>query len=89
MSNTKRGEAPRALGEFRPMTDLWNGDQALFPSEQSARWALRKHREPLVAQSALAMFRGRTMYHPQRFSAVIESEAIRAANRAFGRAASG
>ena len=59
---------PRILGGFVALPYLWDSDDAapLFPSEHSARWFVRAHREDLIAGEAIALHCGRTLIHPQR-----------------------
>ena len=66
------------LPEFQPLSALWEGTDPPYPSEFSARWALRKMRTPLAQASAVAIHRGRVFVHPQRFADVAEKDAIAA-----------
>lgn len=71
------------MAGFEPMRALWEPPGAPYPSEMAARWALRQHREKLVAASALAVHRGRIQVHLQRFSQVMERAAIDQAAKAL------
>lgn len=66
------------LPGFVHKSALWQGEGAPFPSQSSAEWALRRHRVQLKQVQALAMYRGRCLVHPERLSAVIERDALRA-----------
>ena len=88
---TKRNTTPqsqvRLFGEFAPVSALWSGARPAFPSEQSARWALRQHRTALAEGNALALCRGRLLVHPERFARVLEARGIEAANERAKRGA--
>ena len=68
----------RVLTDYLPVAALWTGKNPPYPSEQSARWALRQHRQLLADAGALALDRGRLVVQPELFVRVIEQEAIRA-----------
>jgi len=78
-----RNSAPtiKILAEFHPLDFLWSGATPPYPSEQSARWAVRMHRAALAAGRALALSRGRLLVHPDRFVSVIEDESIKVMQR--------
>jgi hypothetical protein len=75
-SNIEGVPAVPFMADFEPAKSLWDGPCAPYPSEFSARWALRKLREKLVKEQALAMHRGRLMIHRRRFAEVAERVAI-------------
>ena len=64
------------MAEFKPLKSLWEGANAPYPSEYSARWAVRKLRDDLAKAQAVALHRSRLMVHPQRFAAVAEKAAL-------------
>ncbi len=64
------------MAEFQPLKSLWDGQNAPYPSEHSARWALRKLRDDLAQAQAVALHRSRLMVHPQRFAQVAEKAAL-------------
>lgn len=64
------------MAEFQPLRSLWEGTNAPYPSEFSARWEVRKLRDHLVKNQAVAMHRGRILIHPLRFAEVAEKAAI-------------
>ena len=66
------------LPEFAPLDVLWSGPAPAFPSEQSARWAVRQHQRALAEGNALARLRGRIFVHPERVAEIIGREAIEA-----------
>ena len=72
----KGGAVVPFMNDFQPLKSLWEGENAPYPSEFSARWAVRKLRDELSKAQALALHRNRTMVHPQRFAAVAERAAI-------------
>ncbi len=72
------------VGRFGPLKSLWSGDTPFFPSEQSARWALRTQKGSLIEAEALAVHRGRLMVDPDRAAQVIERNAINAAKARLG-----
>ncbi len=75
-SKVKGVPAVPFMADFEPAKSLWDGPSAPYPSEFSARWAVRKLRDKLVKEQALAMHRGRMMVHPHRFAKVAEQAAI-------------
>lgn len=64
------------MAEFVPLEKLWEGANAPYPSEHSARWAVRKLRDELVSAKAVALHRSRLLVHPVRFAEVAERAAI-------------
>ena len=64
------------MADFVPLQKLWEGTNAPYPSEYSARWAVRKLRDELASAQAVALHRSRLMVHPQRFALVAEKAAI-------------
>jgi hypothetical protein len=64
------------MADFVPLEKLWEGVHAPYPSEHSARWAVRKLRDDLVKAQAVALHRSRLLVHPQRFAQVAEQAAI-------------
>jgi len=64
------------MADFQPLKSLWEGNNAPYPSEYSARWAVRKLRDELAQAQAVALHRSRLMVHPQRFAQVAERAAI-------------
>lgn len=85
----KRGKVVNILPEFAPLEVLWTGSKPAYPSEPSARWAVRQHRKALIEGSALALSRGRLLVHPARFAQVIETESIKAIRQRESGAAQG
>lgn len=64
------------MAEFQPLRSLWDGANAPYPSEYSARWAVRKLRNQLAEAQAVAVHRSCLMVHPQRFAQVAQQAAI-------------
>lgn len=75
-SKIKGAQATPFMADFVPMNTLWEGNNAPYPSEYSARWAMRKLREELASARAVALHRSRLMVHPLRFAEVAEKAAI-------------
>ena len=76
-------QATPFMADFQPLRSLWEGNNAPYPSEHSARWEVRKLRDQLAQNQAMAMHRGRMLIHPLRFAEVAEKAAIdQFANRA-------
>lgn len=74
------------MAEFQPLKTLWTGSNPAYPSEHSARWALRKLHVELAQAKAVALHRSRLMVHPQRFAEVAERAALAEfSNRSFGK----
>ena len=66
----------RILPGFQDFKILFEGGQALYPSEQAARWAIRKLGTELAKAQAVAVHRRALMVHPQRFADVINRAAV-------------
>lgn len=64
------------MADFVPLEKLWSGANAPYPSEHSARWAVRKLRDELAKAQAVALQRGCLLVHPGRFAEVAEKAAI-------------
>ncbi len=64
------------LPGFKPLTVLWEGDSPAYPSEQAARWAVRRLQSDLAKAEAVAIHRRQLMVHPERFFEVVGREAI-------------
>lgn len=64
------------MADFVPLSQLWEGPNAPYPSEYSARWALRKLGDQLAKAQAAGRHRGRIMVHPVRFAQVAEQIAV-------------
>jgi hypothetical protein len=74
------------LGGFIALQSLWDAEAApLFPSESSARWFIRTHREALVDAQAIAIHTGRTLIHLERFEAVVQRVALQLASSTLTR----
>jgi hypothetical protein len=75
------------MAEFQPFGVLWGDANAPYPSEPSARWAIKKLRAELVEAQAIAYHCGALMIHPHRFAQVAELAAIREASNRLNRQA--
>lgn len=74
------------LQGYLPLSALWEGDEAPYPSEASARWAIRRLRRELAEASAIALHRGRTLVHLERLKCLVEQDALtKARHRYCGR----
>lgn len=71
--------------EFQPLRALWEGAGAPYPSEQSARWAVRQLQPQLAAAGALGLHRGMLYVHRVKFADVARAHAVQAAVRRYGR----
>jgi hypothetical protein len=69
--------AAQVLPGFEPLQSLWQGAAPLFPSENAARWVIRRQRQALIEAGALAHF-GRTLFHRERLLEVVRRQAIEA-----------
>ena len=77
INGKEQGFSPAALiADFEPLSWLWKSDKAPYPSEHSARWAIRSMAAELAAANAVGIHRNRMMIHPERFVRVLESRAI-------------
>jgi hypothetical protein len=59
------------LSRFVAVADYRRGREHIYPSDGSVRWAVRTHRETLVANSALAVLNGRLHIDPEPFDKVV------------------
>ncbi len=75
-SKTKGGPVAPFMADFVPLSQLWEGSSAAYPSEYSARWAMRSMSRQLAEAKAVALHRNRLMVHPQRFAQVVEQVAL-------------
>lgn len=75
-SKVRGGPSTPFMADFQPLESLWTGANAPYPSEYSARWAVRKLRDELAKAQAVALHRSRLLVHPQRFAEVAERAAI-------------
>ena len=66
------------LPGFEPLSALWDGDGAPFPSEQSVRWALRIHQRTLADVGAVALLGKRIYIDRSKFLQVVREAAIAA-----------
>ncbi|TFY99237.1 hypothetical protein EZ313_21975 [Ramlibacter henchirensis] len=83
MNKVKTTELSRPFGQFWPVSVLWEGDGALFPSEQSARWALRAIKRRLAEAGALAYHRGRLQVDPKKVAEIAHELAIEKARQRY------
>lgn len=88
-SNEISGVQPKlapVLGNFYPLPILWDDASApkevegaaLFKSEASARWFVKKHRAELVKAEAVAIWTGRFIVHPGRVQQFAKEVSFRA-----------
>lgn len=75
---SKGAAAVPFMAGFQPLKTLWDGVNAPYPSEWSARWFIRKERARLVQEQAIALHRNRTMVHVERFAAAAQRSAVEA-----------
>jgi hypothetical protein len=72
------------LPGFEPASALWSGHCPLYPSQQSALWAIRQLRARLAQSGAIALHRGRTLIHRDKLVKIIEDDAIEKARKRYG-----
>jgi hypothetical protein len=77
-STDQAAAALEVLPGFDPIHLLWDGQPAAFPSENSARWAIRQQRQALIDAGALALHMGRTFVHRERLAKVMREQALEA-----------
>lgn len=83
MASTDSAGSTPLMGEFLPISSLWEGDHPLYPSEVSARWAYRQLSAALAAHEAIAVHRGRIFIHPGKFAEVVRRQSLASANRRY------
>lgn len=90
MQSTSAEDGPRApsfLPGFQPLCWLWDGDDALFPSQSAARWFVHRHRAQLEQDAALAKHRHQLYVHVDKVYAAVREAAFRASRRDAARSA--
>lgn len=83
MANNRKGT--EFLGDLKPLSVLWEGAGAPFPSETSARWALRNMREQLAAAGALALHRRRMYVDVQKVGEFMRQAAVDRARKLYNK----
>ncbi|TFZ03366.1 hypothetical protein [Ramlibacter rhizophilus] len=82
---TKKKEDPTwdpVMGaEFHPLRALWEGANPPYPSEQSARWAIRQLQRRLADVGALGLHRGMLFIHMPKLVQVAREHAIEQATK--------
>ena len=76
--------AANMFKDFLPLSVLWEGAGAPYPSRCSADWALRRLRAELIRRNAMVRHRGRLMVHLARFREVVEADAARCYSSRYG-----
>lgn len=76
---------PLMGAEFRPLRTLWEGADAPYPSEQSARWAMRQLQPRLAPAGALALHRGMLYVHREKLQEAAREHAIEQASKRIAR----
>lgn len=85
MSKRKDLAADPVMGaEFQPLRTLWEGPDAPYPSEQSARWAIRQLDGRLAQVGALGLHRGMLYVHMAKFVVLARQHAIEQAAKRYG-----
>lgn len=56
-----------SLDEYVELRTLLPVVEQTFPSEDSIRWFVRRHRDVLAASGAVIVITGRMRFHPARF----------------------
>jgi hypothetical protein len=81
------GGDPLMGAEFQPLRTLWEGANPPYPSEQSARWAIRQLDTRLAAAGALGLHRGMLYVHRQKLIEVARDHAIAQATKRYAKRA--
>lgn len=55
------------LDEYVDLRGLLENVKQAFPTEDSVRWFVRRHRDALAASGAVIIITGRMRFHPARF----------------------
>ncbi|MEW6414374.1 MAG: hypothetical protein AB1482_03880 [Pseudomonadota bacterium] len=55
------------LDEYVDLSGLLGDVRQAFPTEDSVRWFVRRHRDALAAAGAVVIIAGRMRFHPGRF----------------------
>lgn len=55
------------LDAYVDLSGLLDNVRQAFPTEDSVRWFVRRHRDALAASGAVIIVAGRMRYHPDRF----------------------
>lgn len=86
MSKHKGLTADPIMGaEFQPLRTLWEGPDPAYPSEQSARWAIRQLDVRLAQAGALGLHRGMLYVNLSKFVEVARQHAIEQAAKRYER----
>ncbi len=56
-----------SLDEYVDLKGLFPSVEQTFPSEDSIKWFVRRHREALATAGAVIVITGRLRFHPARF----------------------
>lgn len=84
MQRRRSSEVDQVMGpDFQPLSALWEGADAPYPSEQSVRWAMRTLAKDLAANGALARHRGMVFVHRAKLLELARAHAISAAQRQY------
>ena len=70
--------------DFEPLASLWQGANPAYPSEQSARWAVKQIQGELAKAGALGLHRGRLFVNRATFAEVARTRALAAASKRYG-----
>lgn len=72
------------LDEFVELLDLFPQVEQTFPTEDSLKWFVRRHRQALVDSGALILITGRMRFHPEKFQAAAVEIGRRGAEKREG-----
>ena len=81
---TTEPEGHQFLAGYLPLKTLWEGEDPLYPSEQSARWAVRTLGKQLAEVEAIAIHRRELLVRRDAFVRVIEDVAKKRFQRRMG-----
>lgn len=68
-----------SLDDYIDINRLQEAVSTAFPTVDSLRWFVRRHRHQLVEHNALIVVAGRMRFHPDMFKQTVMSVGLRAA----------
>jgi hypothetical protein len=72
------------LGEYVELPELLPTVQQTFPTEDSLKWFVRRHRQTLVDSGSMIIVSGRMRFHPELFQGAVVEIGRRAAGKPAG-----
>lgn len=68
MNTSNQTQHPLPLADYVDLPQLMQSVKHTFPTADSVKWFVRRHRVELAASGALITLTGRLLYHPARFA---------------------